>query len=61
MYKYELHCHTGDVSQCAKISPEELVRRYDKAGYSGLVVTNHFSPSTFRYTAMIPTKKQVEH
>lgn len=61
MYKYELHCHTGDVSQCAKISPEDLVRRYDQAGYSGLVITNHFSPSTFRYTAMIPTKKQVEH
>ncbi len=59
MYKYELHCHTGDVSLCAKISPEDLVRRYDKAGYSGLVLTNHFSPMTFWRTGMFATKKQI--
>ena len=61
MYKYELHCHTGDVSLCAKISPEDLVQRYQDAGYNGLVLTNHFSPMTFWRSAMIPTKKQKAH
>ena len=60
MYKYELHCHTGDVSLCAKISPEDLLRRYRDAGYSGLVITNHFSPMTFWRAGMLQTKKQVE-
>ena len=60
MYKYELHCHTGDVSLCAKISPEDLLQRYRDAGYSGLVITNHFSPMTFWRAGMLQTKKQVE-
>lgn len=60
-YKYELHCHTGNVSLCASVSPEDLVRRYEKAGYSGLVITNHFSPMTFWKTCMVPTKRQVQH
>ena len=61
MYKYELHCHTGDVSLCAKISPESLLRRYRDSGYDGLVITNHFSPMTFWKTGMLTTKKQVLH
>ena len=60
MYKYELHCHTGDVSLCAKISPEDLLRRYVAAGYNGLVITNHFSPMTFWRSGMLQTKKEVE-
>ena len=60
MYKYELHCHTGDVSLCATISPEDLLRRYVAAGYNGLVITNHFSPMTFWRSGMLQTKKEVE-
>ncbi|MBQ6419561.1 MAG: PHP domain-containing protein [Clostridia bacterium] len=47
MYKYELHCHTGSVSLCATIPPKDLVRKYEEAGYSGLVLTDHYSPMTF--------------
>lgn len=53
-YKYETHCHTSQVSRCADISPEDTVRLYDKLGYSGLVLTEHYSPSTFRYTMLTP-------
>ena len=58
MFKYELHCHTGDVSLCASLSPEDLVQRYRDAGYDGLVLTNHFSPMTFWRTGMVPTKAE---
>ena len=47
-YKYELHCHTGCVSQCGRVQPEEIVKLYKKKGYNGIVVTDHYSPLTFR-------------
>lgn len=43
-YKTELHCHTSDVSKCSQITPSEMIAVYKAAGYSGLVLTNHFYP-----------------
>lgn len=47
-YKYELHCHTGCVSQCGRVEPEEIVKLYKEKGYKGIVVTDHYSPLTFK-------------
>lgn len=47
-YKYELHCHTGNVSSCAAIDAAGLVKMYREAGYSGLVVTDHYNIHTFK-------------
>ena len=44
MYKYEMHCHTSEVSRCARVTAEEQVAFYKKMGYDGIVVTNHFLP-----------------
>lgn len=46
-YKYEMHCHTGCVSRCGRVEPEEIVKLYMDKGYSGIVVTDHYSPMTF--------------
>lgn len=46
-YIYETHFHTSDVSTCANISAAEAVELYKKAGYSGVVVTDHFSEECF--------------
>lgn len=46
-YKYEMHCHTGCVSRCGRVAPEEIVKLYKDKGYSGIVVTDHYSPMTF--------------
>ena len=46
-YKYEMHCHTGPVSQCGRVKPKEIMRLYREAGYSGIVLTDHYSPLTF--------------
>lgn len=43
MYKTELHCHTGDVSPCGYLSAEQIVDRYLEAGYTTVVVTDHFN------------------
>lgn len=41
-YKTELHAHTREVSPCADLSVEEVTERYIAAGYSTLVLTNHY-------------------
>ncbi len=46
-YMYETHFHTSDVSTCAHISAEDAVALYKNAGYSGVVVTDHFSQDCF--------------
>ncbi len=42
MFLYETHLHTALVSKCAKISPEQIVELYEKNGYDGVFVTDHF-------------------
>lgn len=42
-FKYEMHCHTSDVSHCGKIPASEVVRNYIELGYDGIIVTDHFS------------------
>ena len=41
-YRYETHCHSAQCSRCAKSSAQMLVYAYHKAGYAGLVLTDHF-------------------
>ena len=42
MYKYELHCHTSESSRCGQTSASDMADFYKKAGYTGLVITDHF-------------------
>lgn len=60
-YKYELHCHTKEVSRCGKISVEELVKKYRNAGYSGIVLTDHYSPMTFNPNELFSKTKAISH
>lgn len=52
-YLYETHFHTSEVSPCGNVSAADGVQMYKDAGYSGLMVTDHFSTSylTERYKA----------
>lgn len=60
-YKYEIHAHTKETSLCAQISAEELVNKYKEAGYSGIVITNHYSPMTFTLSEFFNKRKAVDH
>ena len=42
MYKTELHAHSAECSECALFSAERVTEEYIKAGYTTLVLTNHF-------------------
>lgn len=61
-YKTELHLHSAEGSACGKATAEEIVQVYLEAGYTTLVLTNHFSPWTFKcsrydYSHFTPEEK----
>ncbi len=41
-YIYETHLHTSQVSACSDTPGREYVKRYIDAGFSGIIVTDHF-------------------
>lgn len=62
-YKTELHCHSVTVSQCASITPEEIVEKYLAAGYTTVVLADHLSPYTFkkRYTGSKDWQERIDY
>ena len=44
-YTTELHAHSFPVSPCSEFSPQEVVKRYAKAGVHTLALTNHLTPA----------------
>ena len=42
LFLYETHLHTAQASACAIYSGAQQARYYKEAGYSGIVVTDHF-------------------
>ena len=40
-FLYETHMHTREGSACASATGQEMVRAHIKAGYTGMIVTDH--------------------
>lgn len=61
-YLYEMHFHTKDTSNCANVKASRAVEEYIKAGYDGIVVTDHLSTSTYmKYgRELLSWKKKVD-
>ncbi|MBR5246355.1 MAG: PHP domain-containing protein [Clostridia bacterium] len=61
-YLYEMHFHTKNTSNCANVKARRGVEDYIKAGYDGIVVTDHLSPSTYmKYgRELLPWNKKVD-
>ena len=53
IYKYETHCLTKEISWCGLSYAFELVDAYYRAGYSGIVITDHFFNGFCRVNALI--------
>ena len=49
MIKLETHCHSLGGSHCATSPNEKLIEDYVRAGYGGIVLTNHISEVTYKY------------
>jgi len=48
MYRFEIHCHTAESSSCGRVKAERLVELYLRAGYDGVVITDHLNPDNPR-------------
>lgn len=46
-FLYDMHVHTSEVSPCGKVSSSDLVHMYKKAGYQGVVITDHYYEAYF--------------
>ncbi len=46
-FKYETHFHTDETSPCGKVPAATGVRLYHQAGYSGIIVTDHYFRGLF--------------
>ena len=49
MFKTELHCHSSEVSECARVDADTIIEKYVEGGYSTIVLCNHFNSGTKRY------------
>ena len=59
-FLYETHVHTAEVSTCGRVPAADVVRQYVERGYSGLVLTDHFSRHTFAQIGACSWEKQVD-
>jgi len=59
MFKYEMHCHTSEVSNCSHISGAELAEFCKSAGYDGVVITDHFFNGNCAVPRALPWKTRV--
>lgn len=41
-FLYETHMHTAHVSACGVTEPEDYIDVYKRAGYAGIIITDHF-------------------
>ena len=46
-FKTELHCHTSEFSYCSGQSGKDKIKQYAEAGYTTVVLTNHYN---YNYT-----------
>lgn len=59
-YLYETHLHTSEGSACARSTGAEMARAYFEAGYTGIIVTNHFYYGNTAVDRQLPWEQWVE-
>ena len=59
-YRYETHLHTSEASRCGESTGAEMARACKKAGYTGLVVTDHFVNANTTVPADLPWPQRID-
>lgn len=60
-YKTELHLHSAEGSACGKATSDQIVQVYLEAGYTTIVLTNHFSPNTYKDLQPMTPEEKAEY
>ncbi len=56
----ELHAHSSESSRCGSVAAAELIEKYKNAGYSALVLTDHYYARFFDKFSDLSWEKQLE-
>lgn len=60
LYLYETHLHTSEASACSVVSGAEQARIYKEAGYTGIIVTDHFFTGNTAIPRNLPWVERVD-
>jgi len=58
-YLYETHLHTKGPSACGATEPEDYIDVYKRAGYAGIIVTDHFFNGNSGIDRSLPWEERV--
>ena len=59
-YLFDIHVHTGIVSACGRVDPEDVTGLYATAGYTGIVITDHFHKEYFDSLGGLSWKEKMD-
>lgn len=59
-FRYETHLHTSEGSACGRSTAAEMVALYDRAGFSGIFITDHFFNGNCAVDRTLPWPERVE-
>ncbi len=59
MFKYETHLHTVQASACASASGKHQAMAYKKAGYTGIIITDHFFRGNTCISHKLPWEERI--
>lgn len=59
-FLYETHMHTLESSACARNTGAEMARAYKEAGYTGIIITDHFFYGNTAVNRRLPWHEWVE-
>ena len=59
LYRYETHCHSSQCSACSRSTAQELVQAYHRAGFAGLILTDHFIWGNTAVDRALPWEEQM--
>ncbi len=59
-YKYETHLHTKEASPCGKVPAADAVKLYKDAGYTGIVVTDHYYSRGFNSFPSVSWNEKID-
>lgn len=59
MFLYETHLHTSPVSACAAASVRDTLAFYQRIGYAGVFITNHFIDGNIRIDHARPYEERI--
>ena len=61
-FRIDLHVHTRESSICGRTEGRLVAQLYKKAGYDGIVITDHYNRSYFRkFPKSVPWSARIDH